>query len=221
MTIYTHYVYWIHLPEHNDYYSQGYIGVSNNPKRRFREHLNVTKFMNEKNPFFTRILQKYSNILVQTLLYQGTEESCYLLEEELRPNKNIAWNAAKGGFKPPSKVGWKPTKETLSKRSKSLKGIPRTEEWCNNLSLAKQGSKNGMYGKKIPWLDSRKILIIQTKNKNKIDNLILLFKLLNAGESIRNISKSTGFATSTVCSIKNNPKLHFEAFPILKQFETC
>ena len=219
MNIYTHSVYWIHLPEHNDCSSQGYVGVSNNPNRRFNEHLNVSKTSNDKNPFFSRIIQKYSNTLIQTILFQGTEEACYLLEEQLRPVKNIAWNANKGGFKPPSKTGWKPSMETLEKRSKSLKGIARSNTWCENLSKAKRGSKNGMFGKKIPCPDYKKILIIQSKNQNRIDKLILLFELLNSGETIRNISKLTGYGTSAIISIKKNPKLHFEAFPILKQFE--
>jgi len=29
----TCYVYWIHLPEHTDMFTEGYIGVSKNPKK--------------------------------------------------------------------------------------------------------------------------------------------------------------------------------------------
>ena len=31
-------VYWLHLPEHSDMFSEGYIGVSVNPKKRLYEH---------------------------------------------------------------------------------------------------------------------------------------------------------------------------------------
>jgi len=220
MTIYTHSVYWIHLPNHIDHLSQGYIGVSNNPKRRMKEHLNTTKGRMDKNLFFGKILQKYYDTLIQTILFQGTEIACYLLEEELRPYKNIAWNVNKGGFRPPSKTGWKPSSSTLEKRSKSLRGITRTVEWCENLSKAKCGENNGMYGKKIPCSDERKISIIKTKNQNRINDLILVFELLKLGETIRNISKVTGYGTAAIIAIKKNPKLHFIAFPILKQFET-
>ena len=148
MTIYTHFLYWIHLPHQTDITTEGYVGVSNNPKRRFSEHKNVSPNKNEGNKFFNNILNKYSSELLQTLIFQGTEKMCYTLEEELRPKKNIGWNANKGGSKPPSKKDWKPSKTTLEKRSTSLKGIPRNEVWCKNLSDAKLGTKNGMYGKK-------------------------------------------------------------------------
>ena len=43
------FVYWIHLPEHTDIYSQGYVGVSNNPVRRLLEHQTDSKNNNHKN----------------------------------------------------------------------------------------------------------------------------------------------------------------------------
>jgi hypothetical protein len=69
-------------------------------------------------------------------------------EEQLRPTVNIGWNNNKGGICPPSKKGWKPSASTLAKRSKSLKGVVRSEEWCKNLSEGHTGEKNGMYGRK-------------------------------------------------------------------------
>ena len=220
MTIYTHSVYWIHLPEHKNIFTQGYIGVSNDPIRRMLEHRNTFKLKNDKNPLFSRMLNKYSGIIIQTIIFTGTEEACYIFEENLRPKKNIGWNVNKGGNKPPSKLGWKPSKSTLEKRSKSLSGIKRNESWCKNLSDAKIGAKNGMFGVKKPCSFERKIAIIKTKNKNKLPKLIKLFELLHKNESIRNISQSTGFSTGFISAIKKNPNLHFEAFPILKQFET-
>lgn len=121
--------------------------------------------------------------------------------------------------RPPSKKNWSPSKSTLEKRSKALKGIPRTEKWRKNLSLSKKGNKNGMYGKKNPCADSKKISIIKTKNYYRLDKLILLFKLLKDEKSIRYISKETGYGTAAIISIKKYPHLHFEAFPILKQFK--
>lgn len=220
MNIYTHSVYWIHLPHNTDINSEGYVGVSNNIKRRFSEHLNDSKKRNDKNPFFSRVLQKYKYEIIQTIIFQGTEEGCYLLEELLRPIKNIGWNANKGGMRPPSKLGWTPSAKTLEKRSKGLKGIVRTAEWCNNLSVAKQGKKNGMFGKKMVCSDERKISIIKSKNEHRLDMLIELFRLIAEGYSTRNISKLTGYGETAITSIKKDPSLHIEAFPILKQFET-
>jgi hypothetical protein len=217
MTIYTHSVYWIHFPNQTDITSHGYVGVSNNPNRRITEHRNPN---NDKNKIFNNILQKHSLEITQTIIFQGTEEACYLLEEELRPLKNIGWNINKGGTKPPSKKGWTPSDITLERRSNSLRGIPRSKIWRDKLSKAKQGPKNGMYGRKIPCSTDKKILIIRTKNEHRINDLIRVFELLKSGETIRNISKLTGYGTTAIVAIKKNPELHFEAFPILKQFKT-
>lgn len=219
MNIYTHTVYWIHLPEHNDITTQGYVGVSNDPKRRMAEHKNSSAIRNDKNPFFGRVLNKYPDKIIQTVIFYGTKEACYSLEESLRPLKNIGWNVNKGGSCPPTKRGWTPSKTTLEKRSRALKGIPRTNNWRKNLSEAKQGVKNGMYGRKIPCDDSRKIAIIRSKNQHRINDLIQLFKLLQSGETIRNISTLTGYGTATIIDIKKDSRLHLEAFPILKQFK--
>lgn len=220
MSIYSHFVYWIHLPDQTDINSQGYVGVSNNPKRRLSEHFNSSKERNDKNPFFGRALKRHSHEITQTIIFQGTEDACYNLEEELRPRKNIGWNANKGGTKPPSKKGWTPSDATLQKRSKSLKGIPRNDKWRKNLANSKIGSNNGMYGKKIPCPVEKKISIIRTKNQHRVEKLIQLFVLLRKKETIRTISELTGFGTQTIVAIKKNPNLHFEAFPILKQFKT-
>jgi len=143
MAIYS--VYWLHLPNQLDVKTQGYVGVSNNPKRRLSEHKLASKNGNNQNPYLGRILNKYE--VLQTVIFQGTEAECYSQEELLRPKKNIGWNANRGGITPPSKKGWTPSKETLEKRSKSLKGMPRTDEWCKNLSESKKEKKNGMYGR--------------------------------------------------------------------------
>lgn len=153
MNIYS--VYWIHLLEHTDIMSEGYVGVSINPKRRLSEHKLASKKQLNVNPYFERILNKHS--VTQTIVFQGTEEECYLQEEVFRPVKHVGWNINEGGHKPPSMKGWRPSKETLAKRSASLKGIVRSDEWCQNLSNAKKGEKNGMFGKKIPCSEQKTI----------------------------------------------------------------
>lgn len=138
----TQFVYWIHLPEHTDILTEGYVGVSVNPKRRLREHKNSTD-----NKYLSRVLSKYPDDVIQSIVFEGDSDACYRYEEHLRPNVNIGWNNNKGGICPPSKKGWTPTQATLAKRSKSLKGVVRSEEWCKNLSEGHTGEKNGMYGR--------------------------------------------------------------------------
>jgi len=220
MTIYTHSVYWIHLPHHTDINSEGYVGVSNNPKRRLSEHLNDSRTYNDKNPFFGRVLQKHTHEITQTIIFQGTEEGCYLLEETLRPNRNIGWNANKGGSKPPTKEGWKPSDKTKEKWSRAFAGRVMSSSWKENLSLSKKGDKNGMFGKKLSCSIDRKISIIKSKNEHRLDALIEIFRFIAEGYSVKKISKILGCSQTLVASIKKDPSLHIEAFPILKQFKT-
>jgi predicted GIY-YIG superfamily endonuclease len=107
MTIYSdyNYVYWLHLSEHTNIFTQGYIGVSNNPKQRLWEHFNDAKKDKHCNKYLSRILKKYPNQLIQTVVFEGKRDECYTYEENLRPTKNIGWNLNKGGEAPPSAQG--------------------------------------------------------------------------------------------------------------------
>jgi hypothetical protein len=182
--------------------------------------LNDSKKRNDKNPFFGRVLQKHKHEIIQIIIFQGTEEGCYSLEELLRPLKNIGWNANKGGNKPPSQLGRIQTTATREKRVRTLKGRVMSSSWKKKLAIAKKGEKNGMFGKKIVCSEKRKISIIKSKNEHRLDMLIELFRLIAEGYSTRNISKLTGYGETAITSIKKDPSLHIEAFPILKQFKT-
>ena len=114
-----------------------------------------TKFKDgNQNPYKER---KIKNILKAGLepmvefLHQDivNEAEAYDLEKEVIQHIGISklTNITEDS-RPPTKKGWKPTAETLAKRSASLKGLPRTEEWCKNLSAGHSGEKNGMYGRK-------------------------------------------------------------------------
>jgi hypothetical protein len=205
-------VYWIHLPEHTDIYTQGYIGVSNNPHRRLQEHKNSTD-----NRHLLRALSKYSELIIQTIVLIGESNFCYQYEELLRPSENIGWNINKGGSNPPTRKGWKPSLTTIAKRSASLKGIVRTEEWCYNLSEAKRGNKNGMYGLKNPCSKDKQLSICRTKNKDKIEDYKLALILMKQGQSNRAISRKLNIGLGSVCQLKHGTHLILEAFPELKQ----
>src|ERR1035438_7782775 len=91
----THYLYWIHLPFHESL-QEGYIGVSNNPKRRLREHKR-----SKQNPHLTRAFAKYKDNMTLTILLEGSDNYCLEIEEKLRPTNQMGWNIVKGGGKPP------------------------------------------------------------------------------------------------------------------------
>lgn len=137
------YLYWIHLPEHTNIMTQGYIGVSNAPKRRLWEHHNITE-----NPHLQNAFNKYNNIKFSILL-QGDEDYCYIMEEKIRPDIKIGWNINKGGACPPKgkhfpKGDLHPMKNPYNRKrhSQIMTGRKHSPETIEKIR------KNGNFGKK-------------------------------------------------------------------------
>lgn len=114
-------VYWIHLQEHTDINSEGYIGVSKNAIKRLNQHL--TDILNEDhvNPHLVNAVNKYSwDNLVKDIVVNGEEAYCYDVEARLRPAKNIGWNLAPGGNRGPGWVkGTKLSPQSIAKREQT------------------------------------------------------------------------------------------------------
>jgi hypothetical protein len=106
-------LYWIHLPEHIDPYSEGYVGISSDPEKRIKQHKKGTE-----NRYLKHVFNKYGTTIVIDILDEGLEENVLLKEEEYRPNKNIGWNIAKGGGLPPNQKGVKGRKKTFEEIEK-------------------------------------------------------------------------------------------------------
>ena len=100
------------------------------------------------------------------------------------------------------------------KNSETFTAVVST--YSNNVLLSKFISYKVFDDKVSPDIYS----IIKSKNEHRLDMLIELFRLIAEGYSTRNISKLTGYGETAITSIKKDPSLHIEAFPILKQFET-
>lgn len=90
-------VYWIHLPEHTDMFTQGYIGITNNIKNRLEAHKNRPSNTHLKNA-----IAKYGwdNLIKQVILV-ADEAYCLIVEHKLRVATSIGWNVIIGGGKPP------------------------------------------------------------------------------------------------------------------------
>lgn len=115
------FVYWIHHIDHTDYLTQGYIGVTSNPKRRWRDHKASSKSKRHCNNHLSNALNKYKDEVVFDILFLGEESKMYDKEKELRPVPNIGWNLMSGG--PVGKI----TPEGRKKLSEASKGRRRTE----------------------------------------------------------------------------------------------
>lgn len=85
-------VYWYKLPEHDNLYVQGYIGITNNMKRRNLEHRR-----NKSVTHFTNALKLYDIVEYEVLHTELTIEEASDLEYAYRPSTNIGWNSAIGG----------------------------------------------------------------------------------------------------------------------------
>jgi hypothetical protein len=121
------YIYWLHLPEHTDMKTEGYIGVSKTPRKRFIKHKKKT------SRHLGNAFKKYGELIEQNIVWLGNEEICYELENQLRPNPQIGWNEAPGG------VGAN-LLTVASKGGKANKGKPKTAEHRQNISKGKMGN---------------------------------------------------------------------------------
>lgn len=90
-------VYWIRHKDHTDKNTEGYIGVSSNPARRWREHLRDANGGYHPNNYLSNALIKYADDLVWDIIFGGTLDQCYEFEKELRPEASIGWNLMAGG----------------------------------------------------------------------------------------------------------------------------
>jgi hypothetical protein len=129
-------VYWIHLPEHTDPYTQGYIGISKDTARRLIEHKCY-----KKNAHLSNAMAKYDNIQM-TIMHVAPKEECISLEHLYRPCPQIGWNIAEGGGIPPSPKGKKQSADTIAKRVATRKATYiHTEETKQQISATLSGRK--------------------------------------------------------------------------------
>lgn len=145
-------VYWIHHPEHTDMFTQGYIGVSVNAKKRFNEHKIRTQNQHLKNA-----INKYGwDTLVKEIILTADKAYCLMIELKLRAENSLGWNITKGGGMPPltkSNLGKKLSEETKAKISAKkigTKHAPETQAKIN-LNLTECGKPTRFVKGRTPW----------------------------------------------------------------------
>lgn len=169
-------LYWIRHQDHTDIFSQGYVGVSNNVKKRWYDHKTYTN-----NAHLKHSIQKHGwDNLIKEVVLIADDDYCLNIEKQLRPSDKIGWNIVMGGGKPPSALGkkfvrsqeWK-DKQRLGKLGKPAwnKGLKLTEKQKENqFNLAEymKDKTQGFEGKRHTKETKEKISqtkMLQQRNK--------------------------------------------------------
>lgn len=93
--------YWIRHKDHSDIFSEGYVGISSNHVKRWKDHEK-----NSENPHLLNAILKYGwDNIIKEIIVKASKEYCIYIEEKLRPSENLGWNIAKGGGMPPKMFG--------------------------------------------------------------------------------------------------------------------
>lgn len=128
----TTYLYWIHYPEHSDPMTEGYIGITKDPKRRLQTHK-----CNPENRMVKGALKKGAKMSI--IGEFNTEKNALTEEVRMRPTDLIGWNLTKGGGKPPQ---FNPTPENRARVSAQFKGTKQSAEHIRKKADARRGQKH-------------------------------------------------------------------------------
>jgi len=123
-------LYWIHLPEHKDMFSEGYIGITKHTaKQRFRGHYKAAhhKQRNTNCPIYNAIRKYGDSLIVETVVISDID---YVLdlEEKIRPDVKIGWNVKSGGAIG-NYVGTKHSESSIAKMKLDRKALWDTPEF--------------------------------------------------------------------------------------------
>ena len=155
-------VYWIHLPEHTDVATQGYVGIAKNFEQRMFAHKSCAKTGKEQTLYKAIRKHGWDNLTKEIILISN-DDYCLEIEKKLRPTERLGWNIACGGGEITGAhlKGKKQSSEHLANRKKALigrvsgmkgkkmpkasmertmqfvRGIPKTEECKKKIALAK------------------------------------------------------------------------------------
>lgn len=164
-------VYWLHLAEHLDIHSEGYVGITSKTAiERFKKHCNVTD--NGGDFSINKAIRKYGadNIVIDIVCITSDEHARWL-ERKLRPLPFIGWNMQCGGIGNPYLTD-EQRRSAVIKRNETLKergGLPSKEKHHNWKGGTSQSylRKHGNFVKKSKELISKEAKL---RNKDFIDN---------------------------------------------------
>jgi hypothetical protein len=134
-------------------FNQGYIGVSNNIKKRWYDHGHKPANAHLKNA-----INKYGwDNLIKEVILMADKAYCLMIEAQLRNQNNIGWNIVKGGGMPP-KTSW----------NKGKKQLPHVTEAVRKACLGKKLTKE--HKSKISLGLIGRVLSQESKDKIRMSN---------------------------------------------------
>lgn len=129
----TYYVYHIYLDGMG--LDEGYVGITRNPKARWKAH-------SKRKSYVGNVIRKHRDTLKYSIVACfNSEEDARWLEFALRPCKNIGWNIAVGGAKCPMDGIKNHSYETRLKMSKSHTGKKTPRDVVDKITVANRGKK--------------------------------------------------------------------------------
>lgn len=116
----TYYLYWIKRKTHTNMKTQGYIGITNKPERRFREHKCTAK---DRRFHIHYAINKYDDLEYKVICV-GDKDYIRELEYKLRPEDNIGWNSQAGGMNPNRELR---SKEVMQQVAESISKLTKLD----------------------------------------------------------------------------------------------
>jgi len=99
-------VYWLHLSEHKDIFTEGYVGITKNrAAQRWQAYKNQTKRLNKQHVLRNAIAKHHDKLICEVVVVGESREYCESIEAKLRPSNNIGWNIAIGGMDVDTRLG--------------------------------------------------------------------------------------------------------------------
>lgn len=176
------FVFWIHHKSHTNIYTEGYVGVTSNIDRRFKElHTNAIQNKHPNNLLSKAIISDSTSIIYE-IIYAGEKQLCFEYQKELRPQP-AGWNLFAGG--PKGKISDKGREKLSSAKLGKLLSESKKEKIRYNNYMKKHGF---ITRDKFRYIESLKTREIPA---NRLD--MPVFSLLS-GETYDNCHKASFFS---------------------------